>query len=388
MAGFRLERSLPPRDGWSVWEATQVALDRSVVLELLPTPANADPGWAETVLAGVRSSIGPGSETVFAAGVVREGVYVARRSAGPAARRRPARTVVVAAMAAAIALLLGLSRLDQAPKPAVEIPPPPRPANTIAIGAPLTPGATRTEDCTGAAPVAGSPDCTIASTTRVPQTGLVRRWSVRGARGALALQVLRRGADGRFREIRRSQVHSAPDAGPHSFDAAMPVQRGDLVGLVVASGAGVGVRRGAGDAMRWTGPLTLIVGPRRSGTLLGGHEVQLRVDVAPGARRPARPPVPAGPGRVIESLEVESPGGRAARVAVIALPQAIAVDGSIAGREIRLPAPDADPAGALVDLEQNVTDVVVVRLQWRNPREPRLVEHNYIVSDDRVRLVE
>jgi hypothetical protein len=137
-----------------------------------------------------------------------------------------------------------------------------------------------------------SPSCAIAqaqlpgTTLVVPQDGVVRRWSVRSARGELSLAVLRRHGDG-LSQIARSQNEFAENDGVFNFSTDIPVQRGDQIGLVVIQGSGVGAVPGVKGATteRW---IPNIEGTERPSLAAGtgfDDELLLRVEYLPGGRQ-------------------------------------------------------------------------------------------------------
>ncbi|MBW3653104.1 MAG: hypothetical protein KY433_05835 [Actinobacteria bacterium] len=318
-------------------------------------------------------------------------------AAARARERRPVR--LVAALAAAVGSLGAVATLvvagDDRPDITVR-PAPPIAPGTSPLGSTLSAGTARPVDCTGRPPSVNSPACTVVQTrlgsqaVTVGADGVVRRWAVRGAQGTLALQVVRRRADGRYGEVRRSQYERPPDAGPHAFEAAVPVRRGDRVGIELTPGAGLGVRRArAAAALRWLGPLELIRAPRAPSQILrtAAGELLLRVDVASGARlrRPAGALIgdrarAALAGQELDAQEVELGPGAVNRVVLVRLPGRLVVDLLRDGRRLaRLPVPDADHRGVLVGLDGGFVSDRLVRLRWLNPGGPQII-HDYAVS--------
>ena len=216
------------------------------------------------------------------------------------------------------------------------------------------------------------------------QDGTIRRWAVHGARGELALEVLRRRGRSLFL-VARTQYATIADAGVHTLRANLPVRAGDLVGLAVAPGAGVGVRSVAGATTRRRfGLADLDPAPFDSAAGTGAHqELMLRVEYAPGARW-------TSPGRL------DRPGcgpsarrPRAGRTRRAAGPHGRRREGrrgdrgrSVLGRAAptRVPFP-GDPAGrleSLYTLRQRFGQQIV-RLLWRNPSGP--VSRDYLVTE-------
>jgi hypothetical protein len=159
-------------------------------------------------------------------------------------------------------------------------------AGTTAMGSALVPGPSATVDCAGAAPTGSSVPCTIMATTLrgrplvVAADGLVRAWAVRGARGPIALQVLRPQGEGFVAYNRSPTVTIADGTATKVIAADLSVPKGARFALEVAPGGAVGIRRGVRGAAtaRFFGPLRGEVrrpDPRTS----DGEELLLRVDV-------------------------------------------------------------------------------------------------------------
>jgi hypothetical protein len=217
--------------------------------------------------------------------------------------------------------------------------------------------------------------------------GVIRRWGVRGARGELALEVLRRRGAGTGADtflVARTQYSLIRDEGLHLMRANLPVRAGDLVGLAVAPGAGVGVRRASGaTTRRRSGPSDLF--PEsfdRSAGTGRDQELLLRVEYVPGAKwtpagrltRRAAARAPAG--RKLDVLEAQ----RDLTVAAVSVRGRIVVDLSSAKRRIARVPFVGNPAGRLESLYTLRVRFgqPIVRLLWRNPRGP--VSRDYMVT--------
>ena len=246
-------------------------------------------------------------------------------------------------------------------------------------------------DCSGRAPSGASQACTIVQTRLPgrrlvpPAAGAIRRWVVRGARGELALQVIRRRGD-RYVSVARSAYAVVPDEGVHVLPANLAVRPGDLIGVQLAPGAAIGVRRGVAGATtaRWLGQLFLEARAIELGAGSGfDHEMLLRADYRRGAKptvadqlsgRPARV-APAGRELLSRTVEVR---GRLRRVAVVKLAGAIALDLFAGDRRLaRLPDPEVDPAGRLLNFATSGLRYPVLR--WRNA-DGRTITHEYAVG--------
>jgi hypothetical protein len=311
------------------------------------------------------------------------------RAAFPRPRRwRVALPTAFALLASAgvAATVLTRGTSDEAPPPVL--------ARAIALGSALPSSGTRSVDCAGSQPNGASEACTVVQTKLgdravVPRrSGVIRRWAVRGARGDIALEVVRpRGR--KYFMVARTQYAHLEDAGLHVLAAKLPVRSGDLVGLEVTPGATVGIRDGDRQATtaRWFGPLVYQVRPAERGAGTGfDHEVLLRVEYAPGVRwRPpgqltGRAAEDASSGRVNGRLVLE-PRPTPSSFVVVRVAGRVAVDLVVGGRRLaRLTVPDADVRGELASL-----DIVsfrlgrrIVRVGWQNP--DALVAHDYVAG--------
>jgi tRNA A-37 threonylcarbamoyl transferase component Bud32 len=329
-----------------------------------------------------------------ALGVVLE-VEPGRREVTGSGRRRLHLVVTASAVTvvAGVALTASLGG-GGGERGGADAPPPPAAKGAVTLGSELAPGRVRSVDCTGGGATPNSPACTLLQ-TRLPgrpvvvrRNGLIVGWAVRGARGELALQVLRpRGAE--FVEASRSRFELTTDAEVQRFPATLPVRRGDQVGVEFAPGAAIGVRGGPGGAAtaRWLDPLHA---DARAPSLPPGsgldREILLRVEYVPG-RKPRLPRQVTGirAARAAEGRELGAFGvelrGQARRLAAVALPERVALDLFKGERRVaRLQVPDADPRGALVTLRP-VGTKAGLELSWMNPgSEPPLVHHYRVTA--------
>jgi hypothetical protein len=172
----------------------------------------------------------------------------------------------------------------------------------------------------------------------------------------------------------------------HVLPANLAVRAGDLIGVQLAPGAAIGIRRGVPGATtaRWLGQLFIEPRPIELGEGSGfDHELLLRAEYTRGAEptsagqlsgRAARG-APAGRELGSRAVEVE---GRVRRVTVVRLADAVAVDLFAGGRRLaRLPAPDADPAGELLNFATFGLRYPILR--WRNP-DGATISHEYAVG--------
>jgi hypothetical protein len=276
--------------------------------------------------------------------------------------------------------------------------PPPVPEGAVPLGSTLSAPDPASVDCQGNIPSGASFGCTLVqtglprSTVAAGRSGVIRQWTVRGAKGGLSLEVVRRRGNA-YASKARTTIVSVPDTGFHSYPASLPIRKGDLVGLEVSPGAAVGVRErvpGATTA-RWFGPLTATARPIDRGPRTGfDHEVLLRVDYSPGAQlrlgglltgRKARS-APAG--TLVGSRDVELSGGTVRTVAVVRVGNRVAFDlFRGATRLIRVTVAGAEPQGRLANL--NVGRRPTVQVDWQNPGG-QIVTHEYGIRSDSLSL--
>jgi Protein tyrosine and serine/threonine kinase len=270
---------------------------------------------------------------------------------------------------------------------------PPVAAGAVALGSELKPGAVESVDCGGQPPSGGSQACTLVQTRLpgrrlVPQkSGAVRSWAVRGARGQLALQVIRR-VGNRYVATARTSYEQIPNEGVHVLPADLAVRAGDRVGVALTPGAAIGVRRRVTGAQtaRWLGQLMLTSRSIELGAGTGfEHEILLRVDYVPGVRPTlagelrGRAAARAPAGRELSARTVELRNG-VRRVVVVKLANGIAVDLFAGDRRIaRIPARDLSPEGHLLTF--TATGGPFPLLRWRNP-DGRALSHAYTVSEN------
>jgi hypothetical protein len=315
-------------------------------------------------------------------------------------RRRRRRVVVgagavVAAGAAlvAIAVMGGDRPSTPSPLPGAQV-----------LGSALAGATPTTLGCDGLPPNGSAPGCTIVQVRRdgrtaaFPAGGVIRRWALRGARGGVTLQVVRRLPTGRYITVRHSQTEQAAVDGVRAFPADVAVRRGDFPAVALEPGAGVGTEphaRGAAT-LRFVGALRY--GPPRrprepTATALD-RAVELRVEFAAGAR-PRPTPALAGTaardapaGRRLAAGELEFSGGRVRTVAVVVLRDRVAVDllrGST--RLQRVDVVGADPRGTLVSFDHASVAAIGPLVVWRNPGGRELVR-DYRARADRLEPID
>jgi Protein kinase domain len=316
-------------------------------------------------------------------------------------RRRSRRAVVAwvlggAAAGAAVATTVALLANGGDRRNTTGLPPPLAAARIL--GSDLThPGDTL--NCRGRPPQPTSEGCTIRQanlpgrTLVVPADGVIRRWSVRSARGELALVVLRQRESG-LGQLARSRDEFVESPGVHTFRTDLPVERGDLIGLVAIPGSAVGARAGVGGASteRWI--------PRLSGTkrpTLGVHsgfarELLLRVDYLPGTKQQLPHQVSGAsaatlaPGPVKMRRRVKFTNGRPVEIRLVQLGRRFALDLLERGqRTARVDVPDfvASTGGRMIDFEtyaeEGRPEQLGIYMEWVNEDSARVLNHFYSV---------
>ena len=318
-----------------------------------------------------------------------------------AAGRRPARVTraVVLAAAAGAAAAAGVMLIADDEPQTVPRPPVPVAKGAAALGSDLPAGGASV-DC-GGRPRASLRPCSIAQASLpgarlvAPRDGAIYGWTVRGARGEVALQVFRR-REGITFQSAKSQYEFVPDERTHRFGTNLPVQRGDIVGLEVTPGAVVGVKKGVRGASteRWLGA-PLRGGNRRKADRGPGtgfdHELLLRVDYFPGReqRLPrqlsgfAAQQAPRGRVRARRTLKFRD--GRSVEVALVEAGGRVALDLlNRRGRVARVFLPDFRAGGQIVSFSSLRYDdqpaLGEAGVEWVNKYSGRKLEHFFGVD--------
>jgi serine/threonine-protein kinase len=258
----------------------------------------------------------------------------------------------------------------------------------------------RSVDCRGEAATPDSPACSIVQSelpgaaVLAPADGVITGWSVRGASGELALDVIRpRGAD--TARVGRSQWESAGNPGPHSFETQLPVEAGDQIGVELAPGASIGVSDVEGaTTLRWMNPFGGAYGEPDRGEGTGfDQEIALRVDFVSGERvelpehLTGREAADAPDGRVRDSaqLVVDAPGKTRLDTELVELEDRVAVDVYRGDRRtLRVFIPGLEPKGIPAELKTfrypgepfGEADV-----WWTNPNSGRTSFSFFLVGD-------
>ncbi len=323
---------------------------------------------------------------------------------GPGVTAPPTRHRPRAAAIAVTALLVGVGAgavvagiadegIDEAKVATVPVPQPGRTVDPLGsvLGA-----AGRTVDCRGEAVGAASPACSVAQVrlggrhTVIPSDGAILGWAVRGARGELALQVLRRDASGAS-QVARTQYEQVNNGSPQRFAANLDVQRGDFIALEVTRGSGFGLgRREGATTERWFPTrrgkprLPADKGP---GTGVDG-ELLVRADFVPGGKR-RDPQVLTGaaaadapPGRRVARRTLTFADGRRVGLEVVEVGDVVVLDLIRGGRRVaRAGLPDFLPGGRVITVSPLSYDdseaAGEVGVEWVNENSARVREHYY-----------
>ena len=256
-----------------------------------------------------------------------------------------------------------------------------------------------TIDCRGRQLDATSPGCTIRQaalpgrTLVVPEDGVIRRWTVRSARGELALVVMRQ-RQGGTGQLARSRNEFVEDGGVHAFAADLPVERGDLVGLVMIPGSALGTRAGVSGASteRWI-PRLHGTKPPTFGDRSGfDRELLLQVEYLPGVKQrlphqiggAAAAALPVG--HVTTRRRLRYSDGRPVELRLVRFGQRFALDLFEQGRRTaRIDVPDfvVTPAGRMIDFEtyaeEGRPEQLGVYMEWVNEDSARVLNHFYSV---------
>lgn len=281
--------------------------------------------------------------------------------------------------------------------------PPDRPGLQY-MGSALVGAPARSLDCRGGAPGPASPPCTVVqsalpgATVVVPRSGVIRHWEVRGARGELTLVVTRPREGGAF-QVATSSTETAGSADVQGFDTDIDVERGDVLGLRLAAGAGVGVRDGTAGATtgRWLPPLAGAPGraPDRGPRTGFDHELLLRVGLLPGGhsrvphqvRGSAAASLPAGQVRERRSVRL---GGRTVGLALVRTGRTYALDQFAGGQRVaRISVPGLRPGAQVTRYVAAIwgPGQAGLDLDYVNEGSARVVQHTYEVSPSGFTLI-
>jgi hypothetical protein len=233
----------------------------------------------------------------------------------------------------------------------------------------------------------------------VPEDGTIVGWTVAGASGEMALDVIRpRGAD--TVRVAVSPWESAGNKAPTRFASNLPVERGDVIGLQLAPGATIGVRSTEGATTdRWLDVLGGFYEEADRGAGTGfDYEMLLRAEFVPGGELRA-------PEEVSGAAAASLPDGRVRRSSdvVIARPRAevtvqlvevgdrVALDLRDGGaRTARMLIPGLLPGAQLIKFETFAVeerDSFGVGLFWVNPSGGRAIYRSFGVSRSHIKFL-
>lgn len=265
-------------------------------------------------------------------------------------------------------------------------------AGTVQLGSELAPGPALSVGCDDQ-PGPNTPICTFSQSslageaTIAEESGVIRSWAVRGASGELTLQVVgRRGGHEFLRGF--SQAELIPDPGPQMFDANLPVERGDQIGVALGPGAAVGARtaQAGSAALRWEGTIDYSPEPQESSRI--DQEILVRADIEPDARPDLEQLVDgdaeaAPAGKVLAATKIDLASGGVARVVLVLVGDRIALDAFRDRQRLaRVTVADAAAGGRLIGLEGQCGFPHGFCLRWLNQGELTAVIHAYRLTGD------
>jgi hypothetical protein len=225
----------------------------------------------------------------------------------------------------------------------------------------------------------------------VPEDGVIRRWAVRSARGELSLAVVRPRGGGAF-QVARSMSEFAEHEGIHVFPTDLAVERGDLIGLVVTKGSGIGAHEQADAATkRWIPRLAGNRPPDLAGGTGFDDELLLRVELLPGGE-PRLPRQVAGssaerlpPGRVDESRRLHFTNGRPVEIDLVAVGEQFVLDELLNGRRTaRIDVPDMVAGAQIITFEVeanlDLPEDLGIYVQFVGEDSARIVSHYFAAT--------
>ncbi len=263
-------------------------------------------------------------------------------------------------------------------------PAPPVASGAVPLGSDLAPGPRRSTGC-ASDPGPNTPPCTIGQSAiggrpaEVRESGVVRRWAVRGAEGELTLQVLRARGN-RLVRVGFSQPERAGGSGPQAFPVELSVRRGDRIAVLLAPGARIGLRPRASAASRWEGRRTPLpmVPQKLDGELLLRADIEAGVHAASPHQISGTRAARAKPGRVVAETRVEMDGGHTVALRLVRDGRRIALDSFRGARRLgRIAVPDLEVGGRAVELTGACEYPRSVCLTWQNDGDAGPVIHAY-----------
>ena len=385
--------SEPPPRASSRRRALPEALDEVFAKALAKDPAGR-PSSARSFLDGVGDALKAADAVALEppsfVGAALDAPTVEPLARMPPAPHRSSRRVWAWAAAAAVAgaaLVLGAWALSGDGDASSSTVPSPL-AGAVVLGSDLRqPG--RTLDCRERAVSESAPECTIAQTKLpgativVPEDGVIRRWSVRSAHGELSLAGLRPRKGGAS-QFTRSENEFVENDGIFTFPTDLAVERGDLLGLVVIPGSGVGARVTEGATTeRWIPHLALTRPPDFAAGQGFDHELLLRVELVPGGKQRLPQQVVGAaaerlpPGRLVSRRRTRYLDGRRVEIDVVAVGKHVLLDELLEGRRVtRIALPGFRAGGRVVTLEVTPgEDSVDVYVEYVGADSARILSH-------------
>jgi hypothetical protein len=302
---------------------------------------------------------------------------------------------LVAVLAAVAVVVLFLADGDD--EASGEVPLPAVPAGAVPLGSELA-IPERSVDCRGEPASPDSISCSMVQSelpgaeVLVPSDGAIVGWTVRGASGDVAIDVIRpRGAD--TVRVGRSQWEFAGNPGPHHFETQLPVEAGDQIGIALGPGASIGATETPGaTTQRWFEPEGGTYGAPDEGPGSGlDYELAVRAEFVPGEEvelpehleGAEAADAPDGRVRDSASLAVDNPSTEL-RLELVELDDRVALDVLDGGRRtLRVFIPDLKPGGIPVELksyEYPGDPTGEADIWWVNPNSGRMIFNFLIVG--------
>jgi len=379
-------------------------LDSVIAAALAKRPEDRPP-TARAIVEDVRDALGAGVGRIGPPTVARAGdpaPPVPPASQSPAKRNpwtRVAIGLAVVLVAAALGAVAAIALDSDDEAPPVEAPLAAVPTGALALGSDLA-IPERTVDCRGNAPTPRSPACSIVqtdlagATVLVPEDGVITGWSVRGARGEMALDAIRpRGRE--TTRIGRSQWESVGNAAPHHFETRLPVEAGDQIGIELAPGAGIGITESdRATTQRWLDPFGGSYGaPDFAEGTDFDYEVAFQAEFVAGERNPLPPHLvgaaaaraPDGRVRDYAPISIDKPQPTRLRTALVEVGERVALDVLKDGRRtLRVFLPDLRAGGIPVELktfDYPGEATGEADIWWVNPNTGRALFHFLVIGD-------
>lgn len=363
------------------------------------------PKSARSIIRSVRDSLGPrvtqlGSPQVvgpFERAAALPAMLPQEPQKGPGLKLAAMTGVLLAgvALAVAAAFVLDDDEGSAADRPEVALPLVQKGATVLGseLGIP-----DRSVDCEGDAATPQSTPCAMVQAELpgqdllIPSDGVITGWTVRGAQGEIALNVIRpRGAD--TIRIARSQVEFAGNAAPHHYETRIPVEAGDQIGIELTPGASIGVSDTEGaTTLRWLEPVGgFYEAPDKAEGTGFDYEVALQAEFVPGAEvklprsltGAAAANAPVGRVRDTSFAEVDKPSAQL-RLELSEVDGKVVLDVFEEGkRNVRVFIPDLEPGGLPVDLKVHDAPgepTVGAEVRWVNPTLGRLNFQAFILT--------